>query len=118
MTDNEILEGNKLIAEFMEYERDEYEEFNESITYSCDKLINISDDEDWETSIDDWTNWLRPDEMLFHSSWDWLMPVITNILEICSELDELERYHVIIDQIPQIHHTHSSVVEFIKWYNE
>ena len=53
----------------------------------------------------------------YHTSWDWLMPVITNILEKCSELDDMERYHCIIDQIPQIDHTYKAVIEFIKYYN-
>jgi len=58
------------------------------------------------------------DGLKYNLSWDWLMPVITGILGIASELDEMERYHIVIDQIPQISHTYKSVVEFINWYNK
>lgn len=54
----------------------------------------------------------------FHTSWDWLMPVIKKVLEISSELDELERYHEVVDQIPDINYTHHAVVGFINWYNK
>ena len=57
--------------------------------------------------------------LYFDSLWDnWLMTVVTRILEISSELDDMERYHIIIDQIPQIDHVYEAVVEFIKWYNK
>ena len=99
------MEDNKLIAEFMGWEYDE--------------------DNDWyftphrvEVGEDIYDNEVPAELFEFNTSWDWLMPVITNILEKCSELDDMERYHCIIDQIPQIDHTYKAVVEFIKWYNK
>ena len=57
-------------------------------------------------------------ECKFHSSWDWLIPTLNKILPICCELDEMERYWIITDQIPSITDTFEAVVNFIKWYNE
>ena len=54
----------------------------------------------------------------FHTSWDWLMPVIEHILTICAEDDELEKYAVITDSVPFIDQTYFEVVQFIEWYNE
>ena len=59
-----------------------------------------------------------PEDMKFHESWDWLMPVLAGILEICAKIDELERYHIIVDQIPQLNHTYDAAINFIKQYND
>jgi len=110
------MEENKLIAEFMgrEYVDENLIEFK---NFSAYKTITL--DENGHPDDIVYTDCFDPDnELEYHTSWDWLMPVITNILEKCSELDDMERYHCIIDQIPQIDHTYKAVVEFIKWYNK
>ena len=58
MTTQEILEGNKLIAEFMGAKRKEY-----SITNREHYLFR------------DGRKYLT-ENLIFHSSWDWLMPVV------------------------------------------
>ena len=94
--ENAIIEGNKDIAEFMgvlRYRPDaDFIELNES------DLCELIDAE-------------------YHSSWNWLMPVVKRILIIASEMDEMERYHVVIDNMPDVQAVWLAVVEFIKWYN-
>lgn len=98
MSEQEILEGNKLIAEFMGY-----------------KIPNQTHKLNWIVYKDVF----QP--MLFNTSWDWLMPAIKECLNKSEEnLADWEYYYEQIDdsffQI-EIHQTWSAVVEFIKWYN-
>lgn len=109
MTD--IIEGNKLIAEF---------------------------DGKFTTDMEKWveTNKILVGEYEYHSSWDWLMPVVEKIntiaLDNFGEMNVLiashecrigEEYnHPIVNKTrdfkkPMIEMIWSAVVEFIKWYN-
>ena len=107
------MNDNKLIAEFMEWEYlDDIEKYVSPIS------ICIYDLDPWESSDEDWTCAITPKQMLFHSSWDWLMPVLEKILNICAEADDLEKYAVIMDKAPFIGQTYEAVVEFIKCYNK
>lgn len=111
MTQEEILEGNKLIAEFMGYD------------YFKNHYIH----RDSNTPIG---NMFTEDKIQYHSSFDWLMPVVEKI--------EALGYSVFIQndccwlrvaragmKIPIITHlsdnkitsTYKAVIEFIKWYN-
>lgn len=99
------MENNKLIAEFMGMEHcyrpygDGFMEVKEN--GSCIEL----------------------EDLQYHKSWDWLMPVINKIKSIDStyeveeigkfdwEHKEISHYQIDIDL------THKSVVEFIKQYN-
>ena len=126
MEKSEIIEGNKLIAEFKGYFTESDDPECDSSTYFCDdKPVNISDNEDCETAADDWARWLRLDEMRFHTSWDWLMPVVGKIKNVdakfrCKHIGAFvswehrfkESLYIGIDN------TYRDVVEFIKWYNE
>lgn len=90
-------ENNKLIAEFM----------------------NV-DQVDIDTAIDEYG------KLKYHLSWDWLMPVVRKIVEICcAEDDEIgafesDQYTSILETVPLgiIEDAYKVVVEFIKWYNE
>jgi|TARA_R100000482_G_C5085195_1_gene128045 hypothetical protein len=90
-------ENNKLIAEFMGY------------TYEDDRFF-----------MED-SNGIRvyenlPHELSYNVSWDWLMPVIEKITELCEEpqeLDELKHALLCVD----IKSVYFIVVEFIKEYN-
>jgi len=81
MTNEEILSGNKLIAEFMRYDR-----------------------------IDGYI-------LLFHISWDWLMPVIAEITNQCEEPDELDgvKYALLTDNISE---AYIFVVDYINRIHE
>lgn len=104
MTKQEIQEGNKLITEFIECKKDK----NWENWYKVPKKYQ----KDFRTSA-----FGIGFSCEFHCSWNWLMPVIKKILEITVELDEMEMYYSIIDQIPHIEQVFYAVVEFIKWYN-
>ena len=97
-----ILDGNKLIANFM----------------------------GWEVSTKG-KDWLRhdipcgyikihPECLKFHSSWDWLMPVV----EKCIHSPHREGMRRHVESIEQslnsadIEYVYPAVVKFIKWYNK
>lgn len=108
----EIDNSNKLIAEFMGYKQREH-------PYSFPTAMY------WWQSADSkvfgkgtWTPVFQIGEEQYHLSWDWLIPVIRKILDICSENDDMENYHSIVDTIPDIEKTHEAVVNFIKQYND
>lgn len=103
------MKDNKLIAEFMGYKT------SNCITY---RINDIS---------------LEPKEMQYHSSWDWLMPVVDKIrmLEIVEDFNINITCDVCIEGISNlsIHiyvegnsttlkTTYKAVVEFIKWHNK
>ena len=120
MDKKEIIEGNKLIAEFMVWRKgDNYTskfEFYDA----------------WGESI----NQLTPVEMDFNSSWDWLMPVVEKIEDFHDNVeyqvviyeDEVEiiqkcepKWKEIVnisaDGSGKLTNTWLAVVEFITWYN-
>ena len=53
----------------------------------------------------------------FHEDWNELMQVVEKILNISLDLDSMELYYNITDNIPNIKQAYNSCVEFIKWYN-
>jgi len=105
MTQEEITEGNKLIAEF-----------RNGILFHPRDNKNIIAYRGVE-SVGSFTI----EAAKYHSSWDWLMPVVDKISTI-----NLKQYED--DFIPQelwiyglftpIEMVYEAVVEFIKWYNK
>jgi hypothetical protein len=109
METNEINEGNKLIAQFMGW-------------------TNEGDENYWRTPND---NYEMPNK--FHSSWDWLMPVVEKIgkeyrvkitwMPDAIDVTYIERTDVFDDEITSfgggtvIENTFKAVVQFIKWHN-
>tara|TARA_R110002012_G_scaffold28141_3_gene89074 strand:+ start:2529 stop:2822 length:294 start_codon:yes stop_codon:yes gene_type:complete len=96
------MENNKLIAEFMELEATP--KYNPKEYYV--KEYNSGE-------------WYLPEEMKYHTSWDWLMPVINKIrsMESTYEVEEVGKY----DWDNEISHyefdldlTYESVIKFIK----
>ena len=113
--------GNKLIAEFM---GGRYFEIGGIMgtTYQYRDLIHKGD-------------YYYPNELKYHTSWDWLMPVVENIQSLAiDEVGEInvmiashecligeDYYHPIINierNGSYISMIYIAVVEFIKWYNE
>ena len=103
-----ILEGNKLIAEFMG-----------------------NDYKNYETAV---IGVISPEKAKYHSSWDWLMPVVSKIEEQgqsvsifrgCCDIrfDKLEEGQEEPEPIesgggqPKIISVWQSVTQFIQWYN-
>ena len=104
------MKDNKLIAEFMgavgtpKYNPTEWD------VYITECLDVDSDDENAQ-------HFYTPDEMKYHTSWDWLMPVVSKITRDEQYIDNDYREHL-LDIVPygHIEDTYDAVVEFIKQY--
>jgi hypothetical protein len=110
MTHEEIINGNKLIAEFVGSRFYDFPITDEKIFYyipqtsTGNKYLPLNGIHELN-------------KMLFHSSWDWLMPVVGKILTDANYIDEY--YSDIHDSLWSlgIDNTFNSCVKFIKWYN-
>lgn len=107
MTEQEIQEGNKLIADFMGVKFDIHGE----ITGKHGVIVKGS---------------------RYHSSWDWLMPVVEKIEQILPDdsvvtieykdcyipvLEDDDSFTIQGNGLTKIEAVYNAVVEFIKWYN-
>ncbi len=117
---NTTEENNKLIAEFMGFktgmtwlEDGEYE-----TPHSQQKWVETGISCGWESVRE-----FFPDEMKFHTSWDWLMPVVEKCFTN-QQFNAGSEEDVLIMKLNDailtvnINEVHKAVVEFIKWYNE
>ena len=97
-----MREENKLIAEFMGMES-----FKDMLSALNNGKINISTD--------------IYEQAKYHSSWDWLMPVVSEIKTIGSITDRfyegLDRLDNCIMEV-DIELAYQNVVDIIEWYNE
>ena len=90
------MNDNKLIAEFMGYPK-------------------IANDEDKRDYLENCVK--------YHTSWDWLMPVVLKCKEsvdYCSDDNALEYHNIEDEMLSQlsIEDTYQAVVKFIKIYND
>ena len=133
-----ILEGNKLIGEFMgDFKL--VEEFKPEpdidVTYMWKKISNKGfgyDTTDWRDYSTD-TDY--SDQVCYNFKWDWLMPVVEKIEEVdvvasfqieqptiyiwaSSENSTFEDIKIEIFNKTKIEAVYQAVVEFIKWYNK
>lgn len=122
MTNEEILEGNKIIAQFLTTNKD-----------------NPDSDEFYlpQHYEDNGDDWVYENDLMFHKSWNWLMPVITKIHKLgyvtvfygnhCEIIDKdlfthkydgegfnVEYYSESEDKL--IDAVWNCVVEFVKWH--
>jgi hypothetical protein len=123
MTDQKILEGNKLIAEFLGYKfAGDGAKMNFNITKPGE--------EHWY-----YGSWEKPDfnehimtEFKYHSSWDWLMPVLKLGKEKIKQADfntmqekaANGRLGAALNEAHNINlgNAHYCLVKFIEWYNQ
>jgi len=92
------MKDNKLIAEFMGY------------VYDDDRFF-MEDSE----GVRLYEN--LPHELQYHTSWDWLMPVVEKCYHNGADENEVgDITHALLDS--DIDHTHRAVVEFIKKHND
>jgi len=104
MKTNKTLEGNKLIAEFMKLPLTE-------------KLCEYR----------------LPQNLKYHFSWNWLMPVVEEIEDIgaivvigrmfceikyIDPLNHAKKFEIRIASGVKINAINGAVIEFIKWHNE
>lgn len=110
MREAEIIEGNRLIAQFMGIKKDRWGDF---FLFPFPKS----------------TQRIMPGKMKYHSSWDWLYPVVQKIAQYMIDTDfGSERKlsvalnwwkHIAnaLEKASDIEVIHKHVVQFIKWYN-
>lgn len=121
MTPQEIIDGNKLIAEFMAMEV--YGIFETGgnplkATYHSSQ-ISLFESKGYKV------------QLLFHSSWDWLIPVVKKCSESFeyNQYDSEEYYHITKEIFhpdyslsefmdADIEAIYIRVVTYIKWYNQ
>ena len=84
------MEDNKLIAEFMGRD-DVYQGMSEA---RAKRIYN------------------------YHTSWDWLMPVVEKIDRCWPWQDSYYRRQEVRSSLPDMDRTYDAVVEFIKEYND
>jgi len=120
------MNNNKLIAEFMEFPTHTDAVDDRTIAYYVGESIMHTDNTENENDCDVF----HPDDMQFHTSWDWLMPVVEKIeslrdangdayrftIDMCNA--QIEGTHIeIIGGAYKLNTTYKAVVEFIKTYN-
>jgi len=93
------MEGNRLIAEFMEVET---EIFNTGI-------LNYYHQDLFEGS------WFEEGELSYNLSWDWLIPVVQKIEQYC---EGVPQEMLNISLYSDINEVHNAVVEFINEHNK
>ena len=96
-----IEENNRLIVEFMGQKDEPFE---------LPQFGYIKTNGDFKTEF-------MVSQLKYHSSWDWLMPVVQEIISLKNVYAE-ERQKVFEAIKPNKEITYKSVVEFIKWYNQ
>tara|TARA_R110000823_G_scaffold103341_10_gene220782 strand:- start:142 stop:447 length:306 start_codon:yes stop_codon:yes gene_type:complete len=98
------MEDNKLIADFMGWEQDTNQGEGE-------KLYFQPHDTKWQQ--------MRPSEMLFNASWDWLIPVVDKCYQD-GRLYNPYRMEIVasLSGVIDIEDTYYSVVDFIKNQND
>ena len=147
MTKEEILEGNRLIAEFLGYIYVPYTAGNSGGNHGWVlKNYKLIDKKMPKLFLGRTTK-----DLLYHKSWDWLMPIVEKISTINHGSKEGQRYifntnrcakfhinendkpikirikgvmitypmpFIEINSFDELEGTWLAVVEFIKWYNE
>ena len=105
------MNNNKLIAEFMEFPTHTDAVDDRTIAYYVGESIMHTDNTENENDCDVF----HPDDMQFHTSWDWLMPVVQK----CRQDNRLEYFDFVYYAIEMcdINVTYKAVVEFIKNQN-
>lgn len=124
------IENNKLIAEFMGFktcitrsqEGKKYD-YNLPNGFELIKEVETTIESNWCEVLEE-QDYCFIEDLKFHTSWDWLMPVVHKIVADYEfneqeELSDNEYRESLMDIVPFgiISDVYESVVEFIKWYN-
>ena len=133
MSEQEILEGNKLIAEFM---GGVFREINNP--YYGDNSFNVVSLVMYEDGEKKFLTY-EMNGLKYHCSWDWLMPVVEKIEELSSlggivtivqgqcritsrmagdhTVMANKSHYITMGTKGKLLATYEAVVEFVKWYN-
>ena len=101
------IDANKLIAEFMGLENHFKNEGGTKVFIDGEENV-----QNWECYDTERGLLITPIEMQYHTSWDWLMPVISKCLEIGANASVERIYHALHTQ--DLSFAYKEVVEFIK----
>ena len=112
------MNDNKLIAEFMGID-------TKGMCYY------IPEHEKPSNHYEGMTSTFFPDELEYHSSWDWLMPVVEKIMNMDTSQQRIfvtisggevnitvGKLSIYQDNFDSITNVYEAVVQFIKWYNK
>ncbi len=121
MKEEEIVESNKLIAEFMGIELFSNNTFTEAllICSALDLPVNPC------THFNNTQETVYLNEFKFNKSWDWLLPVISKIEEL-GYLVTMVGFNCYIDgdnfafrskTYNKLQSAFETIIEFITWYN-
>ena len=109
-----VEKNNRLIAEFMDWDCDNIGTMAPEV-FRYKVYFEHNPKEFFTTTI------YKYKDCLFHSSWDWLIPVIDKIYssdEYIKYKDSLSQFNDgIFINTKYIDSTYSDVVNYIKWYN-
>lgn len=122
MKDNEILEGNRLIAEFFGLKRGFWVSVEKPVTDDKKQWCDL----DGKTFLGSRVYYDKT--LLFHQSWDWIMPVVEKIEAIgyvirisrlrCQIHTTNAKPICNIQSATKIEATYAAIVEFIKHHNQ
>ena len=104
------MTNNKLIAEFMGFPQQSDVVDDRTTAYYIGDVIKASNENNQNED-----NVFHPDDMMFDSSWDWLMPVVDRCFDIhlehSDDLSFLLNDALLTTNIDEVYR---AVVEFIK----
>lgn len=134
-----VIENNKLIAEFMQWDNcthqnkitnPKHPQFNKtqpiehgfSLPRTHPIVENMYTDcpgYDWDYSKDEEQLIFYYDDLKFHSSWDWLMPVVIKCFEVDNNANDDLNFKL-NDALLEtnIETLYNACISFIKWYNQ
>lgn len=98
------VEGNKIICRFMSESKEPYNGTGDFITYN---------------GIDSEADYFDYTEMKYHTSWDWLMPVVKKIL--ATDTGTLDVYSLYVEdslRTADITKVWEACLDFLTWYNQ
>ncbi len=106
-------EKNKLIAEFMEFPTQTDVVDDRTLAYYVAESVMNTDK--FENEND--SGVFHTDDMQFHTSWDWLVPVLKKANEIISD-NQKGLWRMLTHPFEyEIKDVHEQVVDFINYYN-
>jgi hypothetical protein len=121
MKTNEILQGNRILAEFMGL-KPGYNSYTKKYNWG-DGIFFMTDGDTIEEVMDAIAGYAK-----YHSSWDWLMPVVEKIEALGYDVEIGSQYVRIDDGLDEgfgidswysgskIESVFTAFVEFAKWY--
>ena len=106
------MKENKLIAEFMGFPKQSDVVDERTTAYYIGDLIKANNENNQNED-----DVFHPEDMLFDSSWDWLMPVVQKIKDIPT-YEGYDSIDFVLNCDLTIENLYDSVVEFINEYNK